>query len=61
MTHLSMPDPCPHYTRLDIIRLRLNDPCLLDLILEHIRTCPGESFLPDLNLAYDSSLGGFAP
>jgi hypothetical protein len=39
MTNLSMPDPCPHYTRLDLIRIRLNEATLLDEVLDHIASC----------------------
>lgn len=42
-SHLALPDPCPHITRLDIIRARLSTspaaPAELDRIDAHLRAC----------------------
>jgi hypothetical protein len=37
--YLSMPDPCPHITRLDLIRARLNDRAEADRLFDHLQTC----------------------
>lgn len=37
---LPMPNPCPHITRLNIIRAKLNDPAMLDDLLTHLAHCP---------------------
>lgn len=41
-SHLSMPDPCPHITRLDMISARLNNECNeLDAYTDHLNNCTG--------------------
>ncbi|MET0643985.1 MAG: hypothetical protein ABWZ17_06375 [Candidatus Binatia bacterium] len=37
--YLSMPDPCPHITRMALIRARLNDPAEADRLFDHLQTC----------------------
>ena len=40
--HLSMPDPCPHISRLDLIGAKLNDDAeMLDFIRNHLDICKG--------------------
>lgn len=41
-THLSMPDPCPHLARLDLIRLRLQGGPALEDALVHLDHCKKE-------------------
>jgi hypothetical protein len=41
-TYLSMPDPCPHITRMDLIAAKLGPDYELDKILDHLDNCPGE-------------------
>ena len=42
--YLSMPDPCPHITRLDVIGARLRGDALqLDFIEEHLENCEDRS------------------
>jgi hypothetical protein len=36
---LSMPDPCEHVTRLEVIAARLNDYEKLEELLDHIEGC----------------------
>lgn len=38
-SHLSMPDPCPHLTRLELISARLNGGSELDACLRHLEGC----------------------
>jgi len=39
-SHLSMPDPCPHLTRFDLIAAKLNDdPTVLAAHLDHLTNC----------------------
>lgn len=41
-THLSMPDPCPHISRLDLIAARLNGDPIYTEMLAHIDICDDE-------------------
>lgn len=39
--HLSMPNPCPHISRLELIAARLNNAPELDTFLSHLENCDG--------------------
>lgn len=41
--YLSMPDPCPHISRIDIMRERLGGGENLDSMLDHIAQCEKEN------------------
>lgn len=38
--YLSMPDPCPHITRMDLIGAKLRGGEELDALLDHLDHCP---------------------
>lgn len=40
--HLSMEDPCPHVSRLDIIGAKLRGGSELDDLIDHMQNCTGQ-------------------